>query len=165
MWGLEVRETQDLIELHRRLRELDGVAAGGFPDAVSPRALLAECGFDPQGDGPEIRANRSLLVRLLAALRPHLADRVTIEEAAPGGMRVPGLAAVLSFEGAGGVPATAPELLEAHLIAWHHGGSIGLEPCDRIARARLVLPVDPLGAILQEPDSTWIADQFSLLEP
>ncbi len=165
LWGLEVRQTQDLMAVHRRLRELDALAEGGFPDPVSPRALLAAHGFEPQGNGPVIQASRILLERLLAALRPGVTDRVLIEEATPGGMRVPGLAAVLVFEGGNAASASVQGLLDAHLIAWHHGGSIRMESDDGTARVRVTLPADPSIATVHEPDDTWIADQFSRLEP
>jgi two-component system probable response regulator PhcQ len=165
LWGQEVRQTQDLITLHRRLRELDEAAAGGFPDLVSPAALLADHGFEPVGTGPMIQCRRVLLDRLLGALRSHVADRVGIEEATPGGLRIPGLAAVLLFEGDPQASGLGSGLLDAHLIAWHHGGHLRLEPSEGGQRIRLVLPADPSSATVPETDATWIADQFSLLEP
>jgi two-component system, probable response regulator PhcQ len=164
LWGEEVRQTQDLIALHRRLRELDDEAAGGFPDLVSPSALLADHGFEPLGTAPMLQCRRTLLDRLLGALRPEVADRVRIEESSPGGMRIPGLAAVLVFEGVAGGVGIGPGLFDAYLIAWHHGGSLCQEAPDQGGHIRLVLPVDPRSATVPEPDATWIADQFSLLE-
>lgn len=165
LWGEEVRETQDLIALHQRLRELDEAAAGGFPDLVSPAALLADHGFEPIGTGPMIHCRRALLDRLLGVLRAQVADGVRIEESSPGGLRLPGLAVALLFEGAPDLNAAGLGLLDVHLIAWHHGGHLSLEPSEGGQRIRLVLPADPVSATVPEPDSTWIADQFSLLEP
>lgn len=165
LWGEEVRETQDLIALHQRLRELDEAAGGGFPDLASPAALLADHGFEPIGTGPMIQCRRALLDRLLGALRPQVADGVRIEESSPGGLRLPGLAVALLFEGAPDTNGAGVGLLDAHLIAWHHGGHLRLEPSEGGRRIRLVLPADPVSATVPEPDATWIADQFSLLEP
>ena len=165
LWGEEVRQTQDLIALHRRLRELDQAAAGGFPDLLSPAELLTHQGFEPLGTGPKIRCRRSLLDRLLTALRGQAADRVRLEESSPAGLRIPGLAAVLWLEGLPGAGAPGLGLLDAHLIAWHHGGHLDLETTEGGQRTRLVLPADPTAATVPEPDATWIADQFSLLGP
>jgi two-component system probable response regulator PhcQ len=165
LWGEEVRQTQDLIALHQRLRELDEAAAGGFPDLASPAALLADHGFEPVGAGPMIQCRRALLDRLLGTLRSQVADRVRIEEPSPGGLRIPGLAVALLFEGASESNGPGTGLLDAHLIAWHHGGHLRLEPSEGGERIRLVLPADPVSATVPEPDATWIADQFSLLEP
>lgn len=164
LWGQEVRQTQDLIALHRRLRDLDEAAAGGFPDLVSTAALVADHGFEPVGTGPSIQCRRALLDRLLGALRAQVADRVRIEESSPGGLRIPGLAAVLVFAGDPRATGLGSGLLESHLIAWHHGGHLGLEPSEGGLQVRMVLPVDPIAATIPEPDATWIADQFSLLE-
>jgi two-component system probable response regulator PhcQ len=165
LWGEEVRQTQDLIALHQRLRELDEAAAGGFPDFASPSELLADHGFEPVGTGPLIQCRRALLDRLLGALRTQVADRVRIEESSPAGLRVPGLSAVLLFEADKQTGDWGSGLLDAHLIAWHHGGQLRLEPSEVGHRIRLVLPADPSSAAVPEPDATWIADQFSLLTP
>jgi two-component system probable response regulator PhcQ len=165
LWGEEVRQTQDLIALHRRLRELDEAAAGGFPDFASPSELLADHGFEPVGTGPLIQCRRALLDRLLGALRTQVADRVLIEESGPAGLRVPGLSAVLLFEADKQTGDWGSGLLDAHLIAWHHGGQLRLESSEGGHRIRLVLPADPSSAAVPEPDATWIADQFSLLSP
>lgn len=161
LWGEEVRQTQDLIALHRRLRELDEAAAGGFPDLASPTALLADHGFEPVGTGPMLRCRRPLLDRLLTAFKAQVGERVELAESSPGGLTIPGLAAVLSFERAG----RGPGLFDACLIVWHHGGSLGLESTQTGQRIQLTLPADPIAATVSEPDATWIADQFSLLGP
>lgn len=163
LWGEEVRQTQELIALHRRLRELDEAAAGGFPDLVSPAALLADHGFEPVGAGPTLRCRRPLLDRLLSVLRTHALERVGIGESSPGGLWIPGLAVVLAFEGV--TEETGLGLFDAYLIAWHHGGSLRPETTDAGQRIQLTLPADPATATIPEPDATWIADQFSLFGP
>lgn len=166
LWGEEVRQTQDLMALHRRLRDLDEQAAGGFPDLASPSALLADHGFEPFGTGPMVQCRRVLLDRLLTGIRPWVADQVRIEESSPGGLGMTGLAAVLRFQGYREPSRLAGDLFETHLIAWHHGGHVVVEPEeDGQQRIRVVLPVDPSAAVVPEADATWIADQFSLLEP
>ncbi len=166
LWGLEVRQTRDLIAVHRRLRELDAIAAGGFPDLVSPRALLVEQGFGVVGEGPMIQANRALLERLIAALRPYVTDRVSLGVATAVGIGAPGSAVDLVFDTPGdGLDAAAESLLEAHLIAWHQGGAVQIERAAQTGSVRVALPADPLRAEIREPDANWIADQFSLLEP
>lgn len=165
LWGLEVRETEDLIAVHRRLRELDAMAGGGFPDMVEPVPLLLDHGFVPRGDGLAVQARRPLVDRLLTTLRPHVADQVSVDEDQPGGIRLPGLGVVMCFQGGDATVAGSAGMLDAHLIAWHHGGNLRLEPEDGLSRIRVTLPVDPVQAVVEEPDSTWIADQFALLEP
>lgn len=165
LWGEEVRQTQDLMALHRRLRDLDEAAAGGFPDLISPLELLVSQGFEPSGAGPAIKCRRNLLDRLLTGLRPRVADPVWIEESSPGGLGLTGLAAVFLFQGYRETTGLGGDLLEAHLIAWHHGGHLALEQDGDGRRIRMVLPADPVAASVPEPNATWIADQFSLLEP
>jgi two-component system probable response regulator PhcQ len=166
LWGLEVRQTRDLIALHRRLRELDAIAAGGFPDLTSPRALLVEQGCGVVGEGRMIQANRALLERLIAVLRPYVTDRVSLGGATGGGIGAPGSAVDLVFDTQGdGLDAAAESLLAAHLIAWHHGGAVQIERSAHAGSVRVTLSADPLSAEIREPDATWIADQFSLLEP
>ena len=165
LWGEEVRQTQDLIALHRRLRELDDAAAGGFPDLASPAALLADHGFEAVGSGPVIHCRRFLLDRLLEALKGQVAERVRIEESTDGGLRIPGPAAVLSFERAAEQGSLSSGLFDAYLIVWHHGGTLAIEPSDKGQRIRLTLPADPASTEVPMPDATWIADQFSLLGP
>lgn len=167
LWGLEVRQTRDLIAVHRRLRELDAIAAGGFPDPVSPRALLVEQGFAVVGEGPIIQGNRPLLEHLIATLQPYVTDRASLREATAEGIGTPSDSAVgLVFEpAADGLGGAAESLLEAHLIAWHQGGAVQIERADRTGSVRVTLPADPLKVEIREPDDTWIADQFSLLEP
>jgi two-component system probable response regulator PhcQ len=165
LWGLEVRETEDLIAVHRRLHALDQLANGGFPDLVGPRGLLESQGLVPEGEGPSVAGDRVLLERLVSVLRPHVGERVTIGEHVPAGMQMPGLGVDLRFQGQEGQGAWNADMLEVHLVAWHHGGTVRIEPQDDGLEIRVCLPAEPAQAVLEEPDSTWIADQFALLEP
>lgn len=164
LWGLEVRETEDLIAVHRRLRDLDQLAADGFPDRVEPRDLLASHGLIPEGEGPAIGGNRVLLERLVAALRPYVADPVRLGDDIPNGMQMQGLGVALCFQKGAEQGAGSADMLDVHLVAWHHGGVLRFEPDAEGELIRVFLPTDPAQAILDEPDATWIADQFALLD-
>jgi two-component system probable response regulator PhcQ len=164
LWGEEVHQTQELMRLHQRLRELDEMAAGGFSDLVSPAVLLADHGFDAVGSGPRIQCRQVLIDHLLAALKGKVADRVIIDESSEGSPGIPGPAAVFSFERAGENGGLGSALFDAYLIAWHHGGQLILDTPEAVRRLRLVLPAEPSASRVPEPDATWIADQFSLLD-
>lgn len=165
LWGEEVRQTEDLIALHRRLRELDDAAGGDFPDLVSPGDLLADHGFQAVGSGPSIRCRRPLLDRLLGGLKDQVAERVKVEESGAEGARPPGPAVALWFEREAEQALPSASLFDAFLIARHHGGALRVEASDKGQRVVLVLPADPAASAVPAPDATWIADQFSLLEP
>lgn len=164
LWGEEVRQTEELIALHRRLRELDDAAAGGFPDLASPGELLADQGFQAVGSGPSIRCRRLLLDRALGGLKGQVAEQVKVEESSAADNRRPGPAVVLSFERDAEQACPSASLFDAFLIARHHGGDLRVEASDKGQRVLLALPTDPVSSTVPAPDATWIADQFSLLE-
>lgn len=164
LWGEEVRQTQELMGLHRRLRELDEMAAGGFKDLVSPAALLADHGFDAVGSGPMIQCRRVLIDHLLATLKGKVVEGVIIDESIEGSPGIPGPAAVFSFQRKGENGGLSSALFDAYLIAWHHGGQLILDRTEAGRYLRLVLPAEPDSSRVPDPDATWIADQFSLLD-
>jgi CheY-like chemotaxis protein len=165
LWGEEVRQTEELIALHRQLRELDDAAGGGFPDLVSPGDLLADHGFDAVGSGPLIRCRRPLVDRLLGSLKGQVAKRVKVEEPSAEGAPPSGPAVALWFEREAEQALPSASLFDAFLIARHQGGALRVEASNKGQRVVLTLPADPSASTVPAPDATWIADQFSLLEP
>jgi len=171
LWGLEVKETLGLMNVHRILRELDESVQAGYPDRVALDRLLRETGLDVHGQAPEISVRLALLEPLIDTL-VHLAGLPANAalEPAPGGalglnLRVigPGVEAVPFVEGLQEVGADA-RLLGAYLIAWHHGGTLRAITQETGTHFELTLPVDPAAVSLPEPEESWVAAQFSMLE-
>jgi two-component system probable response regulator PhcQ len=173
LWGLEVKETLGLMSVHRSLRSFDASVEPGFPDRLRIDELAREAGLDVDGEAMAVRGRRELLADLLGCLG-RLAGRPAEVQIADAAVRdtTRGLALVLTGPGpaSGGFPGDRPEeagrggMLEAYLIAWHHGGSLHVRNDETGLRFELVLPEDPEAVDLPMPDADWLAVQFAMLE-
>jgi len=174
LWGLEVKETFDLMAVHRSLRDLDNSVEPGFPDRADLTEPLHGVGLALECGGGEIAMRRNLIEPLFGSLarlagQPASA-RLEQDPDTNGNMEL-----TISVEGresgispfAGG-PAVegdpAVGLLGSYLIAWHHGGGLRTTTAEEQVRFVLTLPRDPDAVVLPEPDEGWLAGQFAMLE-
>ena len=170
LWGLEVRETLDLMAANCSLRALDDMVEAGYPDRVALDGLLRGVGIALEGQAPEIAARLDLLEPMISTLA-HLAQHpsvVHLEQNAGGEgvtLRLTGSSPVSTlFTGDLGLGGADMGLLKAYVIAWHHGGTLRTATEGEVSQFELTLPVDPSAVALPEPNADWLAGQFSMLE-
>jgi two-component system probable response regulator PhcQ len=169
LWGSEVTETLDLMKIHRHLRELDDSVEPGFLDRVSAEDLVGGFQLVISGQAPAINARLSLLEPAIRTLF-NIAGEGGCASLEPGTFDgVEGLKLTLSGPDsdpvalADSAAASDPGLLQAYVIAWHHGGRLQATRDDGI-RFELTLPADPLSVVLPAPDADWLTEQFAMLE-
>lgn len=169
LWGLHVAETLALVALQRRLHDLDAQVPAGFADVVEPAHLLSAAP-SVTGKVPSVRGSRGLLERLGRALGASAAPGTSarLQQGSMGEAAVDMVLLSVDLDpsvriGFGGTGAGG-DLLEAYLIAWHHGGSLRRRDRGAGGGLDLTLPADPGAIALPEADSDWIAAQFGLLE-
>lgn len=173
LWGLEVRETLDLMKVYRDLRSLDDSVESGYPDRADLAMLLRGAGLAVEGHAREIAIRRDLvgsIVSNLAQLAGHPASARLEQGHDTAGntsltINVTGSGAS-SSPFTGGLAADGPDagLLKAYLIAWHHGGALKATTAEGHSRFVLTLPEDPDAVVLPKPDENWLAEQFSMFE-
>ena len=173
LWGLEVREALDLMQLHRSLRALDASVQSGFPDRLDLFELLRHAGVIVEGGAAEVAARGDLVTPMIGTLARLAGDPATAcwERDAPGGekaaltIRVTGSGTMASsfteHVSAGGLDAG---LLGSYLIAWHHGGTLKATVGGGQRQFVLTLPEQPDTVVLPEPDENTLAGLFSMLE-
>lgn len=173
LWGLEVREALDLMQLHRSLRALDASVQSGFPDRLDLFELLRHAGVIVEGGAAEVAARGDLVTPMIRTLARLAGDPATAcwERDAPGGekaaltIRVTGSGTMASsfteHVSAGGLDAG---LLGSYLIAWHHGGTLKATVGGGQRQFVLTLPEQPDTVVLPEPDENTLAGLFSMLE-
>lgn len=173
LWGLEVRETANLMAIHRSLRRLDDSVVPGYPDYADPLELLRGAGMAVEGRASEIIIQRSLIkpmVASLAKMAGHPAYARLEQRSDKTGnttfvISVTGSESALNpFTGDLAVDCGEIGLLVPYLIAWHHGGTLTTEITEGQCRFVLTLPKKPSSTPLPKPDEDWLADQFSMLE-
>jgi len=173
LWSLEARDTLDLTNVHRDLRSLDDSVESGFTDRADPAALLRGAGLAVEGEAGEVAIRRNLIAPMVDSLAKLLGDpasaRLEDSSSMAGNpalrIHITGSAS-LSNPLMGVLASDGPdtELLQAYLIAWHHGGALTAALAEGSIRVVLTLPNDPDAVILPKPDEGWLADQFSMLE-
>ncbi len=147
LWGLEVRQTAELMRLNQRLQDLKKTADMGFSARID---LAQDLNMDA---GREISGAPRLISKLLHILRNlQSGTGIRLYDADSG----PRLELELPKPDLG----DDSPLLEAYLIAWHHGGSLRV----REGRLQLDLPTDPLSVELPPPDDKWLESRYLRLE-
>jgi len=173
VWGLEIKQTLDLMTVHRNLRALDDLVEAGYPDRADLGELLRAAGLVTQGEAGEVPLRRLLvetMIRILSELAGHgataLLDRERDAQGNPATtIRIAGSEARPSpFTGRGSEKAADGGLLGSYLIAWHHGGILKAATSDGRTRFELRLPEEPPAVVLPRPDEEWLAEQFCMLE-
>lgn len=173
LWGLEVRETADLMAIHRSLRRLDDSIEPGFPDHVDPAELLRDAGLAVKGHAEKIAIRHNLVAPLIAnlarraghpavaqlELRSDTPNRKVLE------ISVKGTASAFKpFTGNLATDCGETGLLVSYLIAWHHGGTLRTDIVDGQGRFVLTFPEEPDATTPPNLDEEWLATQFSMLE-
>jgi two-component system probable response regulator PhcQ len=175
LWGLEVEETLGMMSINRRLRSLDAGVDARYTDKVVVAELVRDVGVRVAEGASRTTGHRSLLERLVRTLAqtcgsPAIAEiaEARLSERTPSftiTLSSPGLAAARNaFSHATSPSANAGGLLEAYLIAWHHGGTLCTELRGNQLVVQLTLPSDPEAISLPEVDANWVAAQFAMFE-
>ena len=173
LWGLELREAKYLMRVHRTIRSLDDSVEPGYPEKTNLAELLRAAGLTVDGQASEAAIRRNLLeetVDNLARLAGPPASAHLEQSSDPAGnqsLRITITGSSSSshpFADAFAADGSNSGLLEAYLIAWHHGGALKATKADQISQFVLTLPEDPMAVTLPEQDEYWLAEQFSMLE-
>lgn len=170
VWGLEIRQTLELMTIHRSLRALDDSVEAGYPDKADLVELLREAGLATEGEAGEVSVRRPLveaLIRTLSDVAGQQASAVLEREldATIVKIDVGGSESIPSpFMARMSEPDRYIGLLESYLIAWHHGGRLKASTTEGRTGLELRLPKEPLAVKVPDPDEEWLARQFSMLE-
>jgi two-component system probable response regulator PhcQ len=172
LWGLEVKETLGLMSIHGALRALDAAVVPGFTDQLRLDELARSQEIPVEGDAAPVLGCRTLVSGLLDTLSRLAGSPANAQVLPVAREPIAGVTLLLSGPGglAGAFDGPRPEdaggsgLLEAYLVAWHHGGSLHVRTEEDRRCFELFLPQDPEAVHLPEPDAEWLATQFAMLE-
>ena len=173
LWGLEVKETMSLMEIHRSLRAPHESVEPGFPDRRDLAGVLGAAGLTVEGTGGEATVRQNLIGSMIATLA-ELAGNPASARIERGGdaeghkvtsIRIAGPGPTPNpFAGSRAFEGRTAGSLGCYLIAWHHGGAMKAESVRGQWQFLLTLPDDPDAVSLPVPDEDWLAEQFALLE-
>ncbi|MCG6863183.1 MAG: response regulator [Chromatiaceae bacterium] len=173
LWGREVRETLNLMQVHQSLRVLNNSVEPGFPDRADLAELLRGAGLAVKGRASEVIVRRGLIEPLFEAL-VQLAGNPASACLQDDSAADPTAALTVTITGpgvptspfAGGLVAdsSGTGLLGSYLIAWHHGGTLETTIAEGESRFVLTLPKEPDSVVLPKLDEAALAGLFSFLE-
>jgi hypothetical protein len=170
---MEISETLGLMSVHHSLRALEESVESGYPDRVDLGELVRGEGLATEGHSDEVAVQRSLIERMIGTLvqltgRPASA-RLGRSPSSPDNRSLT-ISATDTRSGTGPftgdltADGTDAGLLQAYLIAWHHGGSIEATNGEGESTFTVLLPKDPAAVVLPNPDEDWLAEQFCMFE-
>jgi CheY-like chemotaxis protein len=173
LWGQQVLETLSLMQTHRALRSLDKSVESGFPDRTDLGGLLRDAGLPVEGDVGTVFMRRKLIDRAVGILKYLVGNPATDRsERCVVATRIGALTVTVTGPGAtSNTSATDPatdgpegRLLDAYLIAWHHGGALKATTSQGQSQFVLTLPKEPDTVVLPKLDEEALAGFFSMFE-
>ncbi len=172
LWGLSVSETHSLMSFNDRLQTLDRSIDTQPEQTVSVDEMLRADGIQIDGKAPTVTGDAALLQQLCSSLA-NLCGRSAVAQTAAVETEQNGTAARIlltadrdAIKPFGKLDSTTKdiELLSAYLLAWHQGGSFGVNHSDTGLLLELSLPTTPPRTLLAEPEPDWLEEQFAQLE-